>query len=199
MKKFLPAILFGSLMIFAIFTQNIFTPGISSNYSPPVDKTISFFSVEKFNQLKTSINFIINPRLSDNDRSLQIKCSVRLITHSSSLKEKVFGFGQSLHKSMMYKCSNLDPSTPGAPARPVGFAAFVVDYGLLGIILALALFFKLMFISIRNRNSLINLIVLFLIPGWLFIANILDHSFIYVVIFLNYIYQFNKQIGIKRE
>lgn len=199
MKKFIPAILFGSLMIFAIFTQNIFTPGISSNYSPPVDKTISFFSVEKFNQLKTSINFIINPRLSDNDRSLQIKCSVRLITHSSSLKEKVFGFGQSLHKSMMYKCSNLDPSTPGAPARPVGFAAFVVDYGLLGIILALALFFKLMFISIRNRNSLINLIVLFLIPGWLFIANILDHSFIYVVIFLNYVHQFNKQIGIKRE
>ena len=130
---------------------------------------------------------------------MQIKCSVRLITQSSSLKEKVFGFGQSLHKSMMYKCSNLDPSTPGAPARPVGFAAFVVDYGLLGIILALALFFKLMFISIRNRNSLINLIVLFLIPGWLFIANILDHSFIYIIIFLNYIYQFNKQIGIKRE
>ena len=199
-KKYTPAVLlfFGGLMIL-LFTQNIFTPGISSNYTPPIDKNRSFVSVEKFNDFKSSLNFILNPRLTDGDRSLQIKCSIRLVTQSPNLTEKVFGFGQSLHKSMMYKCSNLDPSTPGAPARPVGFAAFLVDYGLLGIILALALFFKLMFISIRNRNSLINLIALFSIPGWLFITNILDHSFIYVVIFLNYIYQFNKQIGIKRE
>ena len=199
-KKSTPAVLFffGGLMIL-LFTQNIFTPGISSNYTPPIDKNRSFVSVEKFNDFKSSLNFILNPRLTDGDRSLQIKCSIRLVTQSPNLTEKVFGFGQSLHKSMMYKCSNLDPSTPGAPARPVGFAAFLVDYGLLGIVLALALFFKLMFISIRNRNSLINLIALFSIPGWLFITNILDHSFIYVVIFLNYIYQFNKQIGIKRE
>ena len=200
-KKSSPAVLFfgGGLIILLIFTQNIFTPGMLSNNTPPIDKNRSFLSADKFNDFKSSLSFILNPRLTDRDRSSQIKCSISLITQSTNLKEKVFGFGQSLHKSMMYKCSNLDPSTPGAPVRPVGIAAFIVDYGLFGIGLALALLSKLIFNLIRNKNSFINLIVLFSIPGWLFITNILDHSFIYVILFLNYIYQFNKQISSRRE
>jgi len=199
LKKLLPALAFGIIIILVLFTQNIFTPGATSNYPVNINKKLSFFDVEKFNEFKNSITFINSPRLTDSDRSSQIKCSVNLITEQASLKEEVFGFGQSLHKSMMYKCSGLDPSTPGAPARPVGFAAFILDYGLIGISLALVLFFKLLYVSFRNRNFFVSSIILILIPSWLFIANILDHSFIYVVLFLSYIYHFNKQVGVKSE
>jgi len=199
MRKFIPVILFGISIIFVVFTQSIFTPGVSSNYQTITNDKTNFFSMEKFNELKSSINFVFSPRLTDGDRSSQIKCSINLITDSASLKEKVFGFGQSVHKSMMYRCAGLDPSTPGAPARPVGIAAFILDYGLMGVGLALVLFLKLVFLSCRSKNTFTNLVILFLIPGWLFVANVLDHSFIYIVLFLNYIYRFNEQIGLSSE
>jgi hypothetical protein len=199
MRKFIPVILFGISIIIVVFTQSIFTPGVSSNYQTITNDKTNFFSMEKFNELKSSINFVFSPRLTDGDRSSQIKCSINLITDSASLKEKVFGFGQSVHKSMMYRCAGLDPSTPGAPARPVGIAAFILDYGLMGVGLALVLFLKLVFLSCRSKNTFTNLVILFLIPGWLFVANVLDHSFIYIVLFLNYIYRFNEQIGLSSE
>ena len=199
MKKVIPVILFGISIIFVVFTQTIFTDGITNNVKTITNDKVSFISIQKFNDVKSSINFIFNPRLTDNDRSSQIKCSINLITGSASFKEEVFGYGQSVHKSMMYRCAGLDPSTPGAPARPVGIAAFILDYGLVGAGLGLALFLKLLFLTFRYKNTLINLVILFLIPGWLFVANVLDHSFIYIVLFLNYNYQFNKQIGVRND
>lgn len=199
MRKVIPVILFVISIIFVVFTQSIFTAGVSSNYQTVNKDKANFFSTEKFNEFKSSINFVFNPRLTDGDRSSQIKCSITLITDSASFKEEVFGFGQSVHKSMMYRCAGLDPSTPGAPARPVGIAAFILDYGLVGVCLGLLLFFKLVFLAFRSKNTFTNLVILFLIPGWLFVANVLDHSFIYIILFLNFIYRFNKQIGVSSE
>jgi hypothetical protein len=144
--------------------------------------------------LKDSAQFINNPRVSDIDRSTQIKCANELIFKANNISEFLFGFGQSKHKSVMLKCYGVDQSAPGTGVRPVGYAAFLVDYGFLGVFLIILLLIKNLQSLYRVQGSILELSLVLFAPSCLLLTNAIDSSFIFCILFLNLIYNFRRNI-----
>lgn len=144
--------------------------------------------------LKDSINFIDKPRVSDEDRSHQIRCATSLIMRESPLANQLFGYGQNNHKTELLRCYGLDPSTPGSGVRPVGYAAFVVDFGIVGILGIFFLFLKRMKQLIFEQRSVLLSVTLTLLIFWSLITNYLDHSLLLLVLFLDYFSLFSRSL-----
>lgn len=144
--------------------------------------------------LKESSQFINNPRFSDMDRSIQIKCANELIFKANNIPEFLFGFGQSKHKSVMLKCYGVDQSAPGTGVRPVGYAAFLVDYGFLGIFLIFLILIKNLQSIYKAKGSFLELFLVLFAPSCLLLTNAIDSTFIFCIIFLNLIYYFRINI-----
>jgi hypothetical protein len=174
------------IVFFCAFT--ISGPIIEANYGHVSALKVNNPSVIDISkETASSANFIVNPRVSDSDRSQQIRCSTRLIFSNKNLSTKLFGYGQNNHKKALRACieEKFGPVSEDKPIRPVGYAALVTDFGSIGLILVISLFL-LVALGLRNQKSfLLYLVMLFQIAGWSLITNDLDHEFIYVVIFLN--------------
>ncbi len=173
-------------VIFLALTQNIFTIMESSTYKPPSTSQVDFISVEKIRNILDSVTFLTNPRISDVDVKNEIVCSYSIVINSSNLANLVFGYGTSSHKSLLYECYGESRLTPGAPVRPVGINAFMLDYGLFGVVLGFILLIKLVFISIFKFRSIEFLLIYIFCVGQLFIVNTLDHSLLWCILFLRY-------------
>ena len=139
----------------------------------------------------SNLQLVNNPRESDNDRSQSIKCATEKLFRKSSVRHLFFGYGQNNHKTVLVECW---PEIKRSIVRPVGYAAFVIDFGLCGIILICLLFTKRVIQILKNRtpDRLLSLTLLTLLMMWSLVTNYLDHSFIYIVLFTNFLLDFSK-------
>jgi hypothetical protein len=174
-----------TLLSTSIFTQNIYSVGVSSNYTPTTSNIYDLFSFDKALNIGKSIKFAYDPRISDSDRFSNISCSNRLLFESNA-KNFIFGYGNGMHRSILYMCNGKDPLSPGAPVRPVSYASFLIDFGFLGLILYCALIIKLILRTRENSIRLFVLIILVLLCGSSLLVNFFDHSFIYFLLFYGF-------------
>lgn len=143
--------------------------------------------VDMAKRTKSSINFIAKPRASDFDRSQQIRCSTKLIVFNEKFLVMLFGYGQNNHKTALKACTEAKsgPVETGQIVRPVGYAAIITDFGLVGLGLLLVLF-ALTFIRIRHeKGSLLYSVMLLQIASWSLVTNFLDHEAIFLILLMN--------------
>lgn len=135
------------------------------------------------------VQLINNPRTSDADRSIQISCSTRIIMKESSFKNQVFGYGQNQHKKVMVQCT---PDIERLIVRPVGFAAYLVDFGLFGLFGFFVVFVKRIIEIMRSNleKKIYFLLILIFVMSWSLITNYLDNSVLLVVFFTSYFLNF---------
>jgi len=170
----------GSLMVASNLSVNVSKIGGITN---PVDQLVT---------LTDSIQFVYAPRTSDLDRSQQINCSTKLIFLDSGLQNKVFGYGQNAHKDVMRRCLPAENQALDSQklVRPVGYAAFIVDFGLFGVLLLMVLVFKSMQSAYKTRFGAEKAFLILWILSWSLVTNDLDHLFIYLVLLLNFFGEF---------
>jgi len=140
-------------------------------------------------EITTSIKFVSNPRPGDADRGQQIRCSTRLVAKNKDLKIVLFGFGQNNHKVALRSCTEelVGPIPADKLIRPVGYAALVTDFGIVGIVLILSLIFQVAVKMRREKYFLLYLILIAEISMFSFITNNLDHEFLYMILFFNFL------------
>lgn len=183
-------ILLGTLLL--IFSQNIFTIGVSSNYKPTEIKSYNFLSTDKFLNFYESIIFLFNPRVSDKDREGSIECAFSII-NSSSLTDQIFGLGSGSHRSSFYLCSGKDVTDPGNAARPVFVAAYIVDFGYTGLFLGLVLLIRRFVLGLRYKVTLMSHLILFFSFLVLFLVNIYDSALFWIIVFTKLIIRIDKE------
>ena len=139
----------------------------------------------------SNVKLINDPRESDKDRSHSIKCATEKLLRKSTVQHLIFGYGQNNHKTVLVECW---PEINRTIVRPVGYAAFIVDFGLFGIIVIGLLFTKrvIQILKSHTPGRALTFIVLFLLMMWSLVTNYLDHSFIYIVLFTNFLLDFSK-------
>jgi len=176
------------------FVIALITSNLLGTLAPPQSTNTYKSSTVQLENLKDSINFVDQPRVSDEDRSHQIRCATTLVTRESPLINLLFGYGQNNHKTELLRCYGLDPSTPGSGVRPVGYAAFVVDFGIVGLLGILVLYLKRMKQLLFKPRAVLLSITLTLLIFWSLITNYLDHSLLLLVLFLDYFSLFNRSL-----
>jgi hypothetical protein len=84
----------------------------------------------------------------------------------------------------MYEClpAELKILNGGDPVRPVGFAAYIIDFGMVGLI---GLLFLLILIAkdlIKSKSGKYYIIVLFWAMSFSLVTNNLEHALIYQIL-----------------
>ena len=176
------------------FVMALIVSNLLGTLAPPQSTNTYKSSSVQLENLKDSINFIDQPRVSDEDRSHQIRCATRLITRESQFTNLLFGYGQNNHKTELLRCYGLDPSTPGSGVRPVGYAAFIVDFGIVGLLGILVLYLKRMKQLLFKEKSVLFSITLTLLIFWSLITNYLDHSLLLLILFLDFFSLFRRSL-----
>lgn len=155
---------------------------LNSNSLGPIFKISGYVS-----SMVESAQFINNPRTSDQDRSSQIRCSTRILLTESHPPQAIFGYGQNMHKKVLFAClpDKLQILNAGAPVRPVGFAAFIIDFGLFGVFGLIFLIVYMARETLRNKSGKYFVLVLFMLVSFSLVTNYLDHSLVYQILFLD--------------
>lgn len=179
----------GNVMVASNVSLNKFSIGQDKTLSE-LTKTIN--PIGQVKTLSESAQFINNPRSSDLDRSQQINCATRLIILESKWKNMLFGYGQSTHKQVMWKCHHVESQTSDTNKliRPVGYAAYLIDFGVLGILLLLILVFKITLQALKTEFGRQKAFVILWILSWSFVTNDLDHLFVYIILLFNFLGEF---------
>jgi hypothetical protein len=183
-----------SKILLSVFTALLLSNMIGS-LAPANSSNTYKSSTQQLENAKDSLRLIDNPRSSDQDRSHQITCATKLIFADSSVFNAFFGYGQDQHKRILLKCYGLDPSTPGSGVRPVAYAAFIVDYGALGIVCILLLYTKRIMQLVQDRNFVLLESCLTILLAWSLVTNYLDHGLLFLILFLDFLLFFKKSIG----
>jgi hypothetical protein len=104
----------------------------------------------------------------------------------------VFGYGQNAHKDVMRRCLSAENLTLDSKklVRPVGYAAYIVDYGLLGVVLLMVIVFKSTLKAYKTKFGAEKVFLILWILSWSLVTNDLDHLFVYIVLLLNYFGEF---------
>jgi len=147
--------------------------------------------VSQISVAPSNVQLINNPRESDEDRSHSIKCATEKLLRKSSVQQLFLGYGQNNHKTVLVECW---PEIERSIVRPVGYAAFIIDFGLCGIVLIGLLFTKrvIQILKQQTPGRLLPIAALTLLMMWSLVTNYLDHSFIYIVLFTNFLLDFSK-------
>ena len=147
--------------------------------------------VSQISVAPSNVQLLNDPRESDEDRSQSIKCATEKLLRNSSAQHLIFGYGHNNHKTVLVECW---PEINRTIVRPVGYAAFIIDFGLFGIIAISSLFTKrvIQILKSRTPGRLISITVFTLLMMWSLVTNYLDHSFIYIVLFTNFLLDFSK-------
>ena len=188
------------ITLILVFLSAHFISGaiITANYGNEVALQVNNPNVvDIVKETKSSANFIVQPRSSDADRSHQIRCSTKLITSNDKFLIKLFGYGQNNHKKALQACmeEKFGPISPDKVIRPVGYAALITDFGLVGLILVTALFIMTLVKFKSEKGFLLYAVMIFQLAGWSLVTNHLDHSAIYLILFLNLFGQMTREIN----
>lgn len=188
-----------SLVLISVFFGAFLISGpiIKANYGHVSTLQVNNPSVlDVSRETLSSANFIIKPRSTDLDRSQQIRCSTRLIFTNDDWIVKLFGYGQNNHKTALRECTEekFGPVPDGKIIRPVGYAALVTDFGIVGLLISIVLFSLVAIKLKREKGFILYIILLIQIAGWSLITNNLDHEFVYMVIFFNLLVHFSSYL-----
>jgi hypothetical protein len=176
-----------SFIVGAVFLVSQYAASaiMSNEISTNIRATNVINDLQEFSSsISQSVQFINNPRTSDLDRSEQIGCSTRLLLFESTALEAIFGYGQNAHKRVMFSClpDELKNLNGGDPVRPVGYAAYIIDFGLVGIFGVLFLLLVVTRDLLRSKSGMYYIII----PFWLFsfslVTNNLDHTLVYQIL-----------------
>ena len=183
-----------SLAVLFAFTTSLFIRFESSSEVLKYIATTPFSIVE-------SVQFVNNTRESDLDRKNQIKCAQELISLNESTVRYIFGYGQNQHKRVLLSCYTLKGFTVSdyQIVRPVGYSAFLVDFGVLGLLLltfSIANNLKSFYAS-KVRIEFYTLY--FTIILWSLVTNYLDNMLIYFILFLDLGLQYSRRITNKQQ
>jgi hypothetical protein len=158
-----------------------------------------WYSSQTLNTQK-NLQLITNPRDSDEDRSWQINCAVKLVlnlqdnrileSNSHTVIQSIFGYGQNNHKRVLLRCFGMEPKSSSGDVRTVGFAAYLLDFGILGFALLALLILQqgISLVRFGNKNSWILLACFGQLLSFALITNYLDHSILFLGLFTTYFY-----------
>jgi len=176
--------------ILAVFVITMIVSNFVGNFALADSKNIHKGSITQLESIVQDVRLLDNAKPSDGDRSYQIKCITNLVLFGSTPFHAFFGYGQNSHKEIRYKCPDFAPSDPGAPIRPVGYAAFIYDFGLIGLFLIIIIYVKRSKQLLKGRGGIFLFMLLSFIMAWSLVTNFLDHTLVLMVIFLNYLNYF---------
>jgi hypothetical protein len=185
LEKWFQKIIICLFCILSILTQDVFTAKESSEYKPET-KNYKLFDTSKLKNVFDSMNFLIAPRETDSGIKKEIDCSANLILNSERKFNSLFGYGTSSHRSLLYSCYGSSILTPGAPVRPVGMSAFLIDYGIFGVLFLFCIVLIRVWKSIRIHKSYEFIIIFCFTSTSLFLVNILDNSLFWLIILLGF-------------
>ena len=160
---------------------------IGSRVSEAVRRT-SAVSSEYGGMVVESLRMPYAPRVSDADRHAHMVCAVKILYQADSA-HLLLGYGQDRHKSVLTGCQELHQYLKQGQEtiRSTAFTAFVVNYGLIGIIL----FTLVMVANIRKllRNSTLPWITTLpfyvMALGWGLLTDYRDNVLVYLVLVFN--------------
>ena len=173
--------------IILIFASATLAGNYIGTFSLPESKNVYKSSLTQLKSIPESTRLIDHPKVNDEDRSFQIKCATQLIFMKSDIPRALFGYGQNQHKTILLECYGIERDAPSAPVRPIGYAAFLSDFGLLGLFLIFSIFIKKGSQLFSMRGGSILATLYFLVFAWAFITNYLDHGLVLMILFLNYL------------
>jgi hypothetical protein len=145
------------------------------------------------NAFKDSMLFVVDPRGSDMDRSQQILASLaNLWQHLSEGDIIRFFFGDGMYQHRQTLIPALlklgAPISASGIVRPVGFAAFLVDMGLIGFILLAGNFIATAYaVHVMSRGASVREMALWYMTLlfafiWIFISNIFDICLFFLIL-----------------
>ena len=182
------------IMVLLFFTASLFTRFESSHEVLKYIKTLPFSVI-------SSAQFVNNTRESDLDRKTQINCAQELIFLNESAMRNIFGYGQNQHKKILLSCYASKGFTISGNqiVRPVGYSAFLVDFGVLGLLLLTLSIANNLKSFYRSKVRLEFYVLYFTIILWSLVTNYLDNMLIYFVLFLNLGLQYSSRFPNKLQ
>jgi hypothetical protein len=147
------------------------------------------------NQINSSL-FLINTKKEDGDRERQLQCINSVILQNENFAKVLFGYGQNNHKSILFDCKEIKDTLRSdlEYVRPVGLTSFVVDFGLVGLILLIGVFLKKILILFLNRDF-ISILALTILPIYLLLTNAWDIIIFNVILFTDFLFKKAKFIS----
>jgi hypothetical protein len=190
-----PALLFKSLIVVLFFSTTSLFIRFESN------SEVKNYLVDTPVGLSDSAQLITNTRESDMDRKTQINCAQELIFRNESAVRYIFGYGQNQHKRVLLSCYTLKGFTVSDSkiVRPVGYSAFLVDYGVLGLLLLTFSITNNLKSFYTNKVRLEFFVLYITIILWSLVTNYLDNILIYFVLFLDLGLQYSRGIPNKQH
>jgi hypothetical protein len=165
--------------------------GAKTAFSPSdVFKVFAGYPVNYAKGASSNANFVLNPQESDLGRSKEIRCATQIVFRKSKPLEMVFGYGQNSHKYVLEQCFNSksEVNRGAGTVRAVGFAAYLIDFGVAGLFLALLLMLMTFRKFIYEKNAPILILASLLVFSHLLVTNFLESTFLYLLLCLNYLY-----------
>jgi hypothetical protein len=172
-----------SLVFFSVMSLSNWIPSQSTKLN---DNVVAHTSVQ-IDALVESVQFVHKPRESDRDRFLQLKCAYKLTIGSGSVQHILFGYGQDMHKTTLVSCRDIKPLLrPGQEIlRPVGGASFLLDFGIIGVILLISALYPSTMRMIRKiGNNWVGILLILMSISWSLISNVNDNILVYFVLFM---------------
>ena len=181
-----------STLILALSSSNLLASSLIEGRITKVSNTYKSLTDQLISTIKGGA-LLVSAQSSDSDRKFQVDCANDLIFNRSDPFNSLFGYGQNNHKTQMLRCFSIDKTslTNISGIRPVGYAAFVIDFGITGLCLIFLLLVK-RFKSNNDANARLFSLLLIFMLSWVFYSNILDNYFIYLCLFLDYFSKFTK-------
>jgi len=179
--------------IYLIFITGIITAGtlIGGSFSPSdVFKVFAGYPINYVKGASSNANFVLNPQESDLGRSKEIRCATQIVFRKSKSLEMIFGYGQNSHKYVLEQCFNSksEVNRGAGTVRAVGFAAYLIDFGVAGLFLALLLMLMTFRKFLYEKNAPILILASLLVFSHLLVTNFLESTFLYLLLCLNYLY-----------
>jgi len=166
--------------ILALSLSNVSVSYYDRNFTTYTNAKVNL--VKSLEVLTESSTFLTSPRRTDRDRNVQIECANRIMLSFDRPFNSIFGFGQDNHKTILWDCviSSFLSNNGSGIIRPVGYAAFLIDFGLVGLTLFGGVVVFLL-LALPRKPFLSRIILLYLL-SWALLTNNLDHTFFYLVV-----------------
>jgi hypothetical protein len=187
----------GILSFIVLFVGNVSVPGSalgsskiesSDGINAVVTKTTDLVLAQAISA-KASANFIVDPKTRDIDRQMQLFCAFSVVSNADHVINRIFGFGQNRHKTELLSCPEIQQFLREGQNefRPVGYSAYLVDYGFFGAaILFLIFILNLVRITRSVSKNKLWLVFYFVAACWPLLSNINDEVILYLVLFMRF-------------
>ena len=136
-----------------------------------------------------SVRMPYAPRDSDIDRHAHALCALKMV-YEANPAQMVLGSGEGQHKSVLSRCPEIKMLTGhnGAPIRSTALTAFVINYGLVGVLLFAIVCISSIWHLIRQQTKLawISTVPFYLLAvAWGMLTDFRDNVLVYLILLFN--------------